>query len=52
MSRSPQERALVKQETARKKAYLKPELVEYGSLSKLTRKSGPLGDTGGTHQKV
>jgi hypothetical protein len=45
MSRSPQEHASVKQETAKKKAYLKPELIEYGSLSKLTRKSGPLGDT-------
>lgn len=44
MSRSPQERASVKQETTEKKTYLKPELVEYGSLSKLTRKSGSLGD--------
>jgi len=49
MFRSSQERASVKQETARKKAYLKPELVEYGSLSKLTRKTGPLGD-GATHK--
>ena len=51
MSRSPQEHALVKQETAKKKAYLKPELKEYGSLSKLTRKSGPLGDTG-SHKPI
>ena len=51
MFRSPQERTSVKQETARKKAYLKPELIEYGSLSKLTRKSCPLGD-GATKKPV
>ena len=44
MFRSPQERASVKQETAKKKTYLKPKLVEYGSLCKLTRKTGALGD--------
>ena len=37
MSRSPQQHASVKQETAKKKAYLKPELKEYGSVSQLTR---------------
>jgi|HubBroStandDraft_6_1064221.scaffolds.fasta_scaffold1475078_1 hypothetical protein len=46
MSQLPQEHTSAKVETAKKKAYTKPKLEEYGSLSKLTRKTGPLGDTG------
>jgi len=45
MSRSAQERASVRQETTKKKAYLKPELKEYGTVSQLTRgAAGTLGD--------
>jgi hypothetical protein len=52
MSQSPQGRASVKQETAKRKAYLKPELKEYGSVSRLTRgSSSPLGDGAGGHKK-
>jgi len=50
MSQLPQEQASAKVEAANKKVYSKPELKKYGSLSKLTRKTGALGDKGGTRK--
>jgi len=43
----------VKQETAKKKAYLKPELKEYGSVSELTRgATGTIFDSKNKHQPL
>jgi hypothetical protein len=52
MSRTPQAHRLLQNRTSAKKAYIRPRLVEYGSLAKLTQaKTGISGD-GGSSKKM
>jgi len=45
MSRTPQGHRSLQNRTSAKKAYIRPRLVEYGSVAKLTqKKTGILGD--------
>ena len=45
MSRTPQAHRSLQNRTSAKKAYIRPRLVEYGTLAKLTQtKTGILGD--------